>query len=149
MTEGLGGEAMGEGAVLTVPSNPKFLSLVRNFTAGLALMAGLDEEAAAAVKLAVDEACANVIEHAYGGATDKEITLRYKKTRDTFEVTIDDDGAKARRESLKGRDLDDLRAGGLGMHFIERAFDVCELDESKEKGNRLRLVRHLKAQDVH
>lgn len=139
---------MKEGAVLTIPSHPKFLCLVRNFTAGLATMAGLDENTAADIKLAVDEACANVIKHAYGGATDREITLQYKATPDTFEVTIDDDGVKARKESLKGRDLEELRAGGLGMHFIQRAFDVCELDESKAKGNRLRLIKHLKAKDA-
>jgi anti-sigma regulatory factor (Ser/Thr protein kinase) len=149
MTEGAGGGGAREGAVLTVPSNPRFLFLVRNLTAGLAAMAGLGEDASADVKLAVDEACSNVIRHAYGGATDREITLKYIITPDTFEVTIDDDGAKARKEAMKGRDFEDLRAGGLGLHFIERAFDVRELDESKAKGNRLRLVKFLKAEDAH
>lgn len=139
---------MKNSAAVTIPSDPKFLCVVRDFTAGMARLAGMDEKTSRDIKLAVDEACGNVIKHAYGGATDKEVTVRYKKTEKIFEVLIEDEGVKARRGALKGRDLDDLREGGLGMHFIQRAFDVCALDERKKKGNRLRLIKYLGAGDA-
>ena len=55
-----------------------------------------------------------------------------------------DSGEKVTPELLKGRDLDDVRPGVLGIHFIRRAFDVAAYDEKKKKGNRLRLVKYLK-----
>ena len=59
-------------------------------------------------------------------------------------MIIEDSGLKADVASIKGRDLDDIRPGGLGVHLIKRACDVVEFDEKKKKGNRLRLVKYLK-----
>jgi anti-sigma regulatory factor (Ser/Thr protein kinase) len=96
------------------------------------------------VKLAVDEACSNVIKYAYRGRTDQTIAIAFNITKKGFEVIIEDDGVKAHPECMKGRDLDDVRPGGLGIHLIKRAFDVFAFDEKKETGNRLMLVRHFK-----
>ena len=56
---------------------------------------------------------------------------------------IEDNGVKARPELIAGRDLEEVRPGGLGIHFIKRTFDVFQFDEKKTKGNRLRLIRHI------
>lgn len=134
---------MKDRAVISVPSHPKFLSLVREVTVRMARMAGIDHRTAHDLKLAVDEACTNVIKHAYGGSTDRKITVKYRKTKKNFEVTIEDSGVKAGVEALKCRKIKKARAGGLGVLFIKRAFDVCCFDEMKETGNRLRLIKHL------
>lgn len=131
-------------ARITVPSDPAFLSAVRNFTARMAKLYGLDRRSASAVKLAVDEACTNIIKYAYGGSAAKKITIKYTTTARGFQVTIEDDGAKCRTSQLKGRSLLDVRPGGLGVHLIKRAFDVCEIDSRKKNGNRLRLIRYHK-----
>lgn len=136
---------MKDRAVISIPSHPKFLSLVREVTVRMARMAGIDTRTAHDLKLAVDEACANVIKHAYGGTTDRKITVKYKKTKKNFEVTIEDSGLKAGAEALKGRNINKVRAGGLGVMFIKRAFDVCCFDEMKKTGNRLKLIKHLDA----
>jgi len=93
---------------------------------------------------AVDEACSNVIKHAYAGDPNKQIGVTLRLSRDAFEVIIEDSGRKADLASLKGRGLDEIRPGGLGVHFIKRACDVVELDEKKEEGNRLVLIKYLK-----
>ncbi len=95
------------------------------------------------VKLAVDEACANVIRHAYRGDTSQKIVVKFRVIEKGFEVVIEDDGIKAQPDLIAGRSLDDVRPGGLGIHLIKRAFDVFQFDEKKKKGNRLRLVRHM------
>jgi anti-sigma regulatory factor (Ser/Thr protein kinase) len=130
-----------DSAVIKVPSDPKYLSVIRTVTAGMGELCGLSESGIADVKLAVDEACSNVIKHAYGGDTRQSILVRYRKTQRGFEVLIEDQGVKAHPESIEGRDLDDVRPGGLGVHLIKRAFDIFQFDRSKRKGNRLRLVR--------
>jgi len=94
------------------------------------------------VKLAVDEACTNVIRHAYRGDTRQKIVVKFKLGKKGFEVIIEDNGIKAQPESIAGRSLDEVRPGGLGIHFIKRTFDVFQFDEKRTKGNRLRLIRY-------
>jgi len=93
---------------------------------------------------AVDEACSNVIKHAYAGDPNQEIGVTLRISPEAFEVIIEDSGLKADVASVKGRRLDDIRPGGLGVHLIKRACDIVEFDEKKKKGNRLRLVKYLK-----
>lgn len=134
---------MNNSVVVTIPSHPKYLSVVRDITAGIGKVNGLDDSIIGDIKLAVDEACSNVIKHAYDGNNDKKITLKYKVTKKSFKVVIEDSGKKADIGSMKGRDLEDIKPGGLGIHFIKRVFDVFELDERKKIGNRLILVKYL------
>jgi len=128
---------------VTIPSHPKYLSVVRAMTSKVGQVNGIDEAVLEDIKLAVDEACANVIKHAYSGNTSGKIVIKYKTTPDIYQVIITDNGIKAQNDLLKGRDLDDVRPGGLGVHFIKRVFDVFELDEKKKKGNRLILIKRL------
>lgn len=134
---------MNNSVVVTIPSHPKYLSVVRDITAGIGKVNGLDDSIIGDIKLAVDEACSNVIKHTYKGETDKKILLKYKVTERSFKLTIEDKGTKVNMESMKGRDLEDIKPGGLGIHFIKRVFDVFELDEKKKNGNKLILVKYL------
>src|SRR4030042_4282433 len=131
---------MKDSVVIKVRSDPKYLSLVRSVTAKVGEVDGLSESTTEDIKLAVDEACSNVIKHAYGGDTHKNILVKYRMTKKGFEVLIEDNGVKVQPESIEGRDLEDIRPGGLGVHLIKRAFDFCQFDQRKRRGNRLRLV---------
>lgn len=134
---------MKESLRISVPSHPKYLSLLRSVTAGMAELCGFREEVSENIKLAVDEACTNVIRHAYQGDTSKKIVLQYTITATQFMIILEDRGQKADIRSIQGRDLEDIRPGGLGVHFIRRIFDVVEYDEKKKNGNRLILRKHL------
>jgi anti-sigma regulatory factor (Ser/Thr protein kinase) len=107
---------------------------------------GMPDRAREDVRLAVDEACTNVIKYAYKGNENRKIVVKYFLS-DSFEVVIEDTGLKARSESIKGRSLDDVRPGGLGIHFIKRIFDVFVFDPEKKRGNRLRLIRYRREED--
>jgi anti-sigma regulatory factor (Ser/Thr protein kinase) len=131
---------MKDSVVIKVQSDPKYLSLVRSVTAKMAELYGLSESTTEDIKLAVDEACSNVIKHAYGGDTHQSILLKYRMTKKGFEVLIEDNGVKVQPESIEGRSLNDIRPGGLGVHLIKRAFDFYQFDQRKRRGNRLRLV---------
>jgi serine/threonine-protein kinase RsbW len=131
-----------DSVIITVPSHPKYLSVVRAVTARMGHLHEMTETVIDEVKLAVDEACSNVIKHAYMGKTSRKITLRYTIKRGAFTVNIDDNGIKSAMEQMKGRSLDDVKPGGLGVHFIRRVFDVVELDDRKQRGNRLTLIKY-------
>jgi len=124
-----------------VQSHPRYLSLIRDVTARFCMVCGLNEETSGQIKLAVDEACSNVIKYAYHGDTSKKIVVKYGTWQKRIIIIVEDSGEKADPEKIQGRDLDDVRPGGLGMHFIRRVFDRVEFDAKKVKGNRLLLMK--------
>jgi len=137
---------MRDAVVITVPSHPKYLSVVRGVTAKVGQIFEMDEQLVEDIKLAVDEACSNVIRHAYKGDTSKRIVLKYKIDKNRFQVIIEDWGIRADIDSIKGRSLDDVRPGGLGVHLIKRVFDTVMFDEKKKNGNKLILVKEMSRQ---
>ncbi len=133
--------------MIRVPSHPKYLALVRAVTVGMGIQNKVEDTVIKHMEHAVDEACSNVIKHAYAGDPNKEIRVTLRISPEAFEVIIEDSGIKTDVVSVKGRRLDELRPGGLGVHLIKRACDIVEFDEKKKNGNRLRLVKYLKGKD--
>ena len=134
---------MRESVVITVPSHPKYLSVIRATTITFGKLSGIGDDKIEDIKLAIDEACANVIKHAYRGDTSKKIIVRYTISKNVFTVAIEDQGLKAQIDALQGRDLNDIRPGGLGIHFIKKVFEGFRFDDQKKKGNRLILTKYL------
>jgi anti-sigma regulatory factor (Ser/Thr protein kinase) len=137
---------------LELPSNPEILCVVRSAVMRLTEEMGFPAEECRGLTRAVDEALANVIRHAYDGRPGQSIELTCRRLQDRtgnqeragLEIVLADQGTAADREKLCGRSLDDVRPGGLGLHFIQRAVDVMEYS-SQAGTNRLRLVKYLPA----
>lgn len=104
---------------LTIPSNPIFLCLAREVTHALATAMRFDADEAKSLRLAVNEACANVIRHSYGMRTDQEIILNFRPYEDRLEVLIKDFGRKVDPAVIKSRDINDIKPGGLGVFLIK------------------------------
>ena len=133
---------MHAGAVmLTVPSHPKYLYVVRSALYPLVIEAGFSKKEARKVVLAVDEACSNIIRHAYDGDHTKTITVTVEDGADRFVVRLRDHGRKVDRAAIAPRDLADIRPGGLGTHFINAAFDTVNYDRLQEQGTLLTLEK--------
>jgi len=135
---------------LQLESNPEALCLVRATLQRATEILRFPEEDSRAIVRSVDEALANVIRHAYRGqgGLPIQVTCRRIWTREEsaapegIEILLEDSGVPASPDELKGRDLDELRPGGLGLHFIKESMDVVEF--KRENGrNLLRLVKYL------
>ncbi len=129
---------------LAIPSDPRLLRIVRLTIMHLTELAGFVEEERKSVALAVDEACSNIIKHAYHGATDRPILIRFQLLDRGLRVLLRDYGRKADLSKIKSRELDDIRPGGLGVHLIRSVMDVVEYDNSLEDGNLLTLEKYLR-----
>lgn len=137
---------------LELPSNPELLCVVRSAMMRLTEELGFPAGECRALTRAVDEALANIICHAYSGRPGKPIELLCRrlqartngKQRNGLEIVLIDSGAAADRKKLCGRSLDDVRPGGLGIHFIEGGVDVMQYNRRARK-NQLRLVKYLPA----
>ena len=135
---------------LQLESNPQALGLVRAAVERATELLHFPEEESRAIVRSVDEALANVIRHAYQGKTGQpiEVTCRHlHKTQDDIcttglEIILQDSGAPADPRKMKGRPLDEVRPGGLGLHFMRESMDEVEFSRKKGK-NQLRLVKYL------
>lgn len=75
--------------------------------------------------LAVGEACANIIEHAYSG-TGGDITLGIADNSGELVFLLEDTAPLVDLASIVSRDLQEIKPGGLGVHFIRKIMDDCQ-----------------------
>jgi sigma-B regulation protein RsbU (phosphoserine phosphatase) len=129
---------------LNFPSQPDRLKLVRSAVFDTAMLCGCSENVARDIVIAVDEACQNVIRHAYKGAPDGQVILDIGHDGDNMVLSLQDFAAPVDVSKIKPRDLDDLRPGGLGTHFINEMMDQVDFIAPPEGvGNLLRMVRKI------
>lgn len=121
-------------------SRPELLAPIRGLVNGLAQREGLDDLAACHLVLAMDEALTNVIRHGYDGRPDGRIWITAGPIGHGagVRVVIEDRARTVDPISLRGRDLDDIRPGGLGMHLLRTLVDRCE--HTPREGGGMRLV---------
>ena len=93
--------------------------------------------------LGVDEACTNIIRHAYRLAEDQPIRLSLETCQSGgVRFRLRDFGMGFDGAAQAGRTLDNLRPGGLGMHLIRHAFDQVDYHR-RQRGTLLVLTKHL------
>jgi serine/threonine-protein kinase RsbW len=149
-TAKLHGAADGLLLKVELPSNPSLLSAVRGAVERLTEAFGFSAAESRAVTRAVDEALTNIIRHAYSGAPDRPIVLAFRATRgdgqdskDGLEITMSDHGPAVDPEKMCGRELSDVKPGGLGLHFIRQSMDIVEFKRANDT-NSLRLVKYIR-----
>jgi serine/threonine-protein kinase RsbW len=119
---------------------------VREFVGSAARSFGFSEEEAANIVLAVDEACTNIIKHAYQYATDKEIEINISQSDGLFEIRIYDSGrsfdpTKVRPPDVK-KYIGHRQRGGLGVYLMKRLMDKVEYKFNPGKRNEVRLIKY-------
>jgi anti-sigma regulatory factor (Ser/Thr protein kinase) len=111
------------------------LRQVREWVRDTALANGMSEQRAERVVIGVNEACMNIITHAYAG-TSGEIELDIRQADAMLIFTLTDFAKTVDCSTIKSRDLDDIRPGGLGVHFIHEVMDdVSYLPGANGVGN--------------
>ncbi|MBU0677928.1 MAG: ATP-binding protein [Verrucomicrobia bacterium] len=141
-------------SILHVPPLFSQLRTIRQAVRDLCSRARMSEFEAAQLEMAVDEACANVIEHSYAdidprATTDQVHVLRLKLIHapDSVRVEITDRGEGFDFESTELLDPKDyLEAGrerGLGMYIINRFVDSARYERGGPEGNCLTLTKLL------
>jgi serine/threonine-protein kinase RsbW len=121
------------------------LAMIRDFVVHTGHELGLDNAAVYDVQLAVDEACANVVRHAYGGEGGP-IELEIEATGEGVRVTVCDWGQPFDPTSIPEPDvtapLEERPLGGLGLFLMRQTMDEVQFD-FPEKGNRLTMLKRI------
>lgn len=128
---------------LSIPGATQHLGKVRRFVEKHAREARLGEQAIAHIKMAVDEACANIIEHAYDDDR-QEISVLVMIDTERFTVCIRDQGRPFRPESWSEPNLfriaESRRGGGLGVQIMRSLMDQVEYT-TRGDTNEVRLTK--------
>jgi serine/threonine-protein kinase RsbW len=121
------------------------LSSIRDFVLQAAQEAGLDRAGAYAIQLAVDEACSNIIDHAYGGENRGEIECETVVRSDGLEVYLSDRGKPFEPLDVPEPDLtrpiEEVVPRGVGFYLMKKMVDELEYHHSAAKGNVMRLFK--------
>lgn len=131
-------------------SRTTLLAPVRCMVVSFAERIGFDENASGHIALAVDEALANVIRHGYGGRDDCRVWLHLWQLHepDGLRIVLEDYARQVEPESIRGRDLADVRPGGLGVHLIRSTMSSVRFEKRREGGMRLTLEKLLGAAPI-
>jgi serine/threonine-protein kinase RsbW len=130
------------------PARYESLAAIDQFIAAAAEQAGFDECTVYQVRLAVDEACSNIIEHAYGGEGSDIIECSYRIQGEELIVILRDTGQPFDPETVPepnlSSNLEDRTGGGLGLYLIRQIMDKVDFDFESEAGNVLTMVKRKK-----
>ena len=142
---------MGQAQRLTVPGRFEYLAQIAEFVTQTAREAGLTDDDVFHVEMAVDEACSNVIEHAYADkAGEIELSCAVPEYG-RLEIVIHDHGDPYDPESVPeprvgdSAGLDSMQEGGLGLYFMRKLMDEVRFSFAPGHGNTLYMVKRKQA----
>ncbi len=138
---------------LKISSRTENLSLIREFIQSAAEQVGIKPGIAEDVMLAVDEACTNIIKHAYQSQPEGEILLKLKYSNYKLTIIIIDYGKSFHPENVPDPDLQKYyrqhRVGGLGMYLMKTLMDEVKYNSIPGKCNEVYLTKYLNNTSQH
>ena len=133
---------------ITVPSHSKYLSLIRNVLLQFLSTNQVPEKLARKIILCVDEACANIIKYSYDRNPECPIEMSFSLENSHFVAKIRDYGKQCDVKKIKPRNLEHVRPGGLGTHFIFEIMDQVEYCTQRETGTLLTMSKKIEAHET-
>ena len=140
---------------MTLPNDPRYLTLARNYVQGLCASAELKSEESQALVLAADEACTNTIEHAFEPGEVGAYAIKSELTPLSLTLSIHDRGlpfdaslAPAYKPPEDSVLADATTTHGLGLYLIRRAVDEVQWLNHGREGKELRLTKYRRQSDV-
>lgn len=130
---------------LQVESDTRNLEVIGDFIAETMKRLGVtDEKAISETQLAVNEACTNIMEHAYSGMAADKLTIRCKLSRNEFTVKLIDQGTPFDPTTVIPPDteasLEERKRGGYGIFFMKTMMQTVKYAFT-EKGNELTMTK--------
>jgi len=136
---------------LKIPSQTDNLELIRNFVSGVAKKVGFDANDTNKIELAIDEACSNVIKHAYKHDEHQDIDIAIKIDYQKIAIIVTDRGDSFRMKDVELPDmknyLAELRVGGLGIYLMKTLMDEVDYKTDSNGQNKVQMVKYFLKKD--
>ncbi len=138
---------------IKLPAKPEYVGVVRLTISGIASRLGYSYDDIEDIKIAVGEACTNVVNHAYK-EKNGQMTIGCEVYQNRLEITVADHGKSFALEELKenlgpictDKPIDQLKEGGLGLFLIDTLMDKVEI--SNENGVIINMTKFLQRGEV-
>jgi sigma-B regulation protein RsbU (phosphoserine phosphatase) len=130
---------------LQLPAVPESLKPLRDAVCAAMTQAGVAPVLRDRLKLAIDEAAANIIRHAYGNCGEGEFLIGMRVVRGSLRFTLRDHAPAVDPTRVQPRDLSECRPGGLGINFIDQTMDYWRLRPLPNGGNLLVMRKRIRA----
>jgi serine/threonine-protein kinase RsbW len=141
--------------LIQAPGHGSYLAYIRAIVGDLARKVGFDEGEAAKIEMAVDEACSNVVRHAYSPDKewcwqhcDPEIRLEIRVEGSRLIIEINDHGQRFDFANYRPARMEDhlreMKPGGYGIPIMRNFMDEVQYSSNDQTGNTLRMVKYLK-----
>lgn len=131
---------------LKVSSITENLEIIREFINRIARKAGFSEEGADQIELAVDEACTNVIKHAYHFDSKRMLDISVLVDKEKIEIIVTDKGSGFDPDQLAPPDIPkyahEARVGGLGIYLMKTLMDEVSYSFNPGIKNTVSLVKY-------
>jgi serine/threonine-protein kinase RsbW len=121
---------------LTMPARPEGVAVVRQALAGMADALDFDAAVLADMKMAVSEACTNVVVHAYEDS-DGVLEVDMIAAEAGLTIHVRDHGSGIHPQVTQSREVPAL---GLGLPLIAALSDAFELRGSAGQGTEVRMT---------
>ena len=118
------------------------LALMRKFVRRFLEPFPFSEKQRTLMVLGVDEACTNIIRHAYELRDDQLIALSLEGLKRCVRMRVRDFGKQTPRHAMASRPHDLIKPGGLGLHLICNAFDKVDY-VLRKRGTELVLTKNI------
>jgi len=130
-------------------SSPEQLRPVRDAVRQLAVEQGCSDKNLDCLVMAINEACMNVIQHGYANRNDGEMILEFWRDQDLLSIRLFDFAEPVDKASIKSRDLDDIKPGGLGVHIMQQVMDSVAYQHGPDGvGNMLEMRKRLSDETI-
>jgi anti-sigma regulatory factor (Ser/Thr protein kinase) len=134
-------------ATLKVRAELSNVPLVIDCVTEAAREVGLDDHTLYQIQLAVDEACANVVQHAYEGSESGDMEVTCSLDEQGFSVCVRDWGQGFAPEHVPEPDpdapLEERTLGGLGLFLMKQVMDSVHYSRRPGLGNELVFTKRL------
>lgn len=119
---------------LELPADARLLSTTRRTLGGYLADVGADAEERADVVLALDEACGNVIRHAFPPGAYGTLRVRVELDHDRVTLEVEDDGNGFNPAEVDLRECSPDAVSGRGLQIIRSLMTSVRLQSPTESG---------------
>lgn len=126
---------------LSLPCKADYVTVARMTTSVIANKFNFDIEDIEDLKVAVSEACNNVVIHSN---IDDFFNIDFFLNGKTFIIEVEDKGKGFDIQKYEGPDLENPSENGLGIYIIETLMDDVEIKTEKGNGTKIVMSKFLK-----
>lgn len=135
---------------LEVKAKLENLAIIDDFLTETTQQFGIMEDETVQVRLAVNEACTNIIQHAYSGESEKSIIILCSMSGNDLLIEIRDWGKPFDPEAIPQPDITselfERKEGGVGIFLMKQMMNDVRYIFRNGKYNELRMIKHISAE---